>query len=67
MAGLQLKYFVLKPKGADAYARASRMALQTYADAIRPTNGNLADDLSIWVRDEETKSTEAMANIWNKD
>lgn len=52
MSGLEMKYFVLKPKGNDAYARASRAAMRTYAKAIRPDNAELADALVKWARRE---------------
>lgn len=31
MDGLMMKYFVLKPRGNDAYAAASRAAMHAYA------------------------------------
>ena len=46
--GLQMKYFILKPKGADAYAKASRRAMDTYARMIREENPQLADELEDW-------------------
>lgn len=52
MAGLKLKYFVLKPKGDDAYARASRAAMREYARMIRKKNQELSDDLLAWVEEE---------------
>lgn len=55
MSGLEMKYFVLKPKSAckyDIYARASRAAMTTYAKVIRSYNEQLADDLEEWVRNE---------------
>lgn len=50
--GLQLRYFVLKPKGKDQYAVASRKALLTYADIICSENPSLATDLRDWVNRE---------------
>lgn len=49
MSGLELKYFVLKPKGKDKYSRASRAAMLTYADYIEDENPSLAKDLRVWV------------------
>ncbi len=46
--GLKMKYFILKPKGVDDYAQASRWAMQTYANAIHPTNPKLAKELGDW-------------------
>jgi hypothetical protein len=53
MDGLLIKYFVLKPSGDDAYAKASRMAMERYALIIRKENPQLADDLVAWVLREE--------------
>jgi hypothetical protein len=49
MSGLLMKYFVLKPTGDDAYAKASRSAMRKYADAIAAENADLAADLRDWV------------------
>ncbi len=53
LEGLQMKYFVLKPGGDDVYAKASRKALIAYAEAIKLTNYDLADDLMVWVSNLE--------------
>ena len=56
MPGLQLKYFVLKPKSkdiTDPYAHASRMALKAYARSIKSTDPALARDLERWIVQEE--------------
>lgn len=52
MNGLQMKYFVLKPRGDDAYAKASRAAMTAYAKAIEDENPILAQELKIWVTKE---------------
>ena len=52
MSGLEMKYFVLKPKGTDPYARASRCALDAFATAIRGENDMLCDDIRKWVDNE---------------
>lgn len=49
MSGLQMKYFVLKPTGEDAYARASRMAMIAYARSIKEENKELYQELIDWV------------------
>lgn len=49
---LKMKYFVLKPKGNDVYAQASRKALRAYADFIVKYDSELADSLYKWARDE---------------
>lgn len=51
--GLEMKYFVLKPKGNDAYARASRAAMRAYARAIHEENSALSHDLQAWVKRTE--------------
>ena len=51
--GLIMKYFILKPKGQDAYASASRAAMLRYADGIRDTNQTLADELRKWAKREK--------------
>ena len=56
MSGLELKYFVLRPKSKyqdDQYAFASRQALRTYADSIAGVNGELAHDIRVWVQTED--------------
>ena len=58
MTGLMMKYFVLKPSGNDAYAIASRKALQAYAQAIAEENGELAQDLLKWAERESLNSLE---------
>ena len=49
MTGLTMKYFVLKPRGDDEYAFASRMAMQTYASHIEQENPELCQELHEWV------------------
>ena len=55
-AGLQLKYFVLKPRGCNPYANAARAAMLTFADCIEKHNPILAQDLRAWVKNEEGKA-----------
>ena len=53
--GLEMKYFVLKPKAKhqqDEYARASQAALMAYANAIRNEDRDLAKGLSDWAINE---------------
>lgn len=49
---LEIKYFVLKPKGTDDYAIASREAMKAYAVAIRDTDPELAEQLRNWAGEE---------------
>ena len=49
MEGLLLKYFVLKPRGNDAYAEASRQSMLVYAKCIEVENPELAERLRLWV------------------
>ena len=46
--GLQMKYFVLKPRGKDIYARASRRAMRAYAALIESANEQFANELRAW-------------------
>jgi len=50
---LLMKYFVLKPRGNDPHAIASRAAMLVYADTVSWTHPQLAKDLRSWVRGEE--------------
>lgn len=52
MAGLEMKYFVLKPRGTDIHARASRRALRSYAALMKEENPEFANDLIKWADDE---------------
>lgn len=49
--GLLMKYFVLKPRGNDEYARASRAAMLAYAKEIEATDQQLSRQLEDWVSD----------------
>lgn len=56
--GLQMKYFVIKPKSKepnDPYARAARMAMRTYAEWIEEFNLSMATSLREWAESEEDK------------
>ena len=53
--GLEMRYFVLKPKGDNPYANASRKAMLRYADEIGIENPKLATDLREWVLAEVAK------------
>lgn len=52
MKGLEMKYFVLKPKGENQYAVASRIAMKAYATAIDAINPTLAAELRKWANSE---------------
>ena len=56
MKGLIMKYFVLKPKGNDVYAEASRKAMRAYANHIHQHNKELAIELSNWADKESTNN-----------
>lgn len=56
MVGLIMKYFVLKPKGTDEYAEASRRAMYEYAKVIDNTNPLLAQELQHWANAEEVEA-----------
>lgn len=53
---LTMKYFVLRPKSkqrVDAHARASRLAMCAYGNAIRKHDPELAQQLIDWAGSEE--------------
>ena len=52
MDGLMLKYFVLKPKGEDIYAKASRTAMHAYARTIKDANPEFSKQLADWAATE---------------
>lgn len=57
---LEMKYFVLKPKAKtreDHYAKASQLAMQAYAQAIKKENPSLAEELEIWVTTESVNQS----------
>lgn len=58
--GLQMKYFVLKPKGDGPYAEASRCAIYAYAQSIENENPELSRDLIEWW-DRERKAVLTVA------
>lgn len=61
MDGLQMKYFVLKPRSkqpGDVYAEASRKAMRAYANHIQGINPAFAEDLRRWANDEFTRMLE---------
>lgn len=56
------KYFVLKPRGNDNQAKASRTAMRVYAAEIEGTDPQLANELKQWAyqceREAWTDSTQ---------
>ncbi|KKN64447.1 hypothetical protein LCGC14_0491350 [marine sediment metagenome] len=56
---LEMKYFVLKPRGNSRYAAASRIAMNAYAHAIQDTDHELAKSLEVWAFNEQKKVLEA--------
>jgi len=50
--GIEMKYFVLKPKGKDAFAAASRKAMRAYARHIEMIDPDLSESLYVWSRSE---------------
>ncbi len=74
MTGLEMKYFVLKPKGDDVYAKASRAAMRQYASLIREENEELCAELLAWADKEtqietlfHTQSIEAIRSLITKE
>lgn len=56
---LELRYFVLKPKGTGPHHEASRRAMKTYAAAIREHDEKLAQELWQWAEAEEFNAGKA--------
>jgi hypothetical protein len=56
MPGLVMKYFVLKPAGDDVYAKASRMAMRKYAEAVAQANPELTHQIRDWVDQEHAEA-----------
>ncbi len=63
MSNLQLKYFVLKPKGNNIYAEASRIAIQAYAYHVWDEDPELREGLLEWVRNETATPTVGENNV----
>jgi hypothetical protein len=55
MSNLHMKYFVLKPRGGDEYAEASRQAMYAYADYIEVSDPEFARSIKTWVDEEVTR------------
>ena len=63
MKQLEMKYFVLKPKGCDLAARASRNALRAYANTMRSEGEKeFAYQLIEWVEKEDIAGLDDMEN-----
>lgn len=50
--GLQMKYFVLNPKGNSLHARACQAAMLEYAEVIYCRNSQLSLDIQDWIEKE---------------
>ena len=64
MEGLLMKYFILKPKGSNVYAKASRLAMLKYAEVINNVNPTFANDLRKWVSQEQDIELERANSIF---
>lgn len=58
MNGLIMKYFVLKPRGKDLHAEASRKAMRAYARHITMDNPEFAKELEDWAFKESSYKLE---------
>jgi hypothetical protein len=54
-----MKYFVLKPRGTDLHAKASRRAMRSYAALIAYENADFAKELRDWADKEFADAIEA--------
>jgi len=50
--GLEMKYFVLKPRGTGIYAAASRTAMFAYARTILGENEQFSNEIREWASKE---------------
>ena len=50
--GFKVKYFVLKPKGTDQFAKASRAAMRTFAQSMHGHDNELSDYVKAWAESE---------------
>lgn len=55
---LEMRYFILKPRGNSPHAFASRRAMKAYAIHIKDVDPVLAQDLEEWLEDEALKGSE---------
>lgn len=62
---LEMRYFVLKPKGNSEHALASRVAMRAYAAAIKGTDLQMSQELYAWA-DKEAEEAEKAASIQSK-
>jgi hypothetical protein len=60
--GLDMKYFVLKPRGSTPFSEASRAGMRAYAEVIESHDRELAEDLTGWA-----DHTEQMAALESED
>ena len=64
---LEMKYFVLKPKGTSQFAKASRAAMRTFAQSMHGHNAEwdlLAKDVKAWAEREAFSSELAPPNAY---
>jgi hypothetical protein len=52
---MELKYFVLKPRGKDVYAKSARLAMRVFAEGIKSVNSKLANELMEWCDEEQRR------------
>ena len=64
-----MKYFVLKPKGNDVYALASREAMRTYATVLEEAqiDLSLANSLKEWIKKEFFSTLEVKIKMLHKN
>ena len=64
MSGLLLKYYVLKPKGNDQFAVASRAAMRTFAQSMHGHNNELSADVKAWAEKEAQLAADELTNAY---
>jgi hypothetical protein len=56
---LEMKYFVLKPRGKGPFPEASRAAMRSFARSITTEDETLAETLLFWAETEERRANGA--------
>ena len=63
--GFKVKYFVLKPKGQDQFAIASRAAMRTFAQSMHGHDNELANYVKAWAESETPDAPTTKPYVWD--
>ena len=61
--GIETKYFVLKPRGDNEWAAASRKAMRAYARHIQGIDPELAESLLSWANSESKVALDKLREV----